>query len=848
MIALFRAIVLGEFRKDGLRAAITLIAVAIGTAVSLAIDLANASAIASFSSGADIVSNRVTLQILGIDKGFDERVLPRIAALPDVQDAAPVVQGSVVIGASRQDPSSGDILRLQGIDALHPAPGQALSSTHADPYALMAQRGVLLPAGTARRYSLRQGDRFDVLVGARIVRLLVVGVLPARQALIDSGVVFADIVSAQELFGKIGLLDRIDCIVDPSRASETKKAIEALLPLGARVVEPRVRVGEIRRMLRSFQSNLAMLSYFALLIGMYLIYNAVAVSVVARTRDIGTLRLLGVSRRQIFTLFLGEGALYGVCGSLAGLALGAFLARFSLAAVARTVADLYVGTQANAVVYTPFALLKAVLSGTALAIGAAIAPALEAACAPPAIAMRGPRADDVVGAPALRISLLGGTMILLAALAALFPAIDGVPAFGYASALLGVVGGSLLMPWLVDLLGKALRAAAARVSPAFYLGVCHLAASRRRNAVAAASLAVAVSMTVSVVVLVGSFRASVVSWANEALRADLFIRSAGVKDASSESLFPSRLLEKIRTIPGVAAADGFRTVSVPFRGAFLDIGASDFRVLAQRNKLRFLGAVDLKKLSRDLPSSNGVLASEPFVVRYGARVGDEVSVQTPSGLTALRVAGVYNDYSSDSGFLIMDARTFKRIFQDDSLDSIAIYAKSGVSVAALRTRVIRALEPWRLDVQTTRELRELVIAIFNATFSVVDALYVISIIIAVLGVTSTLFAVVLERKRDIALLRRLGLSIGGVRSMILSEAALIGLLGGAGGTVMGIALGLLLIFVVDRQSFGWLIELHMPLGFCAIAIAATIAISVAAGLYPAQAAARIRAAEILRTE
>ncbi len=855
MSVLFRSLIIEGLRRNLSRSLVTLIAVALGIAASLAIDLANATALRSFSSAAEIVSDRVNLQVLGVGKGFDENAYLRIRSIPGITDAAPVVEGSIVIGARRGDPLSGEILRLTGIDTTHQSERSDNSDTRQttdpppDPYLLIAERGIILPEHTAARLHLHLGDRFTALAGAHPVRLRVAAIIHARDSLADSGVAFADIVTVQELFEKIGSLDRIDCVVDPAHLDAVQKQIATLLPPGARVITPRTRTDEIQRMLRSFQSNLAALSYISLLIGMYLIYNAIAVSVARRRREVSTLRALGVSRMQIFALFLGEGLLYGLGGSLLGIAFGTFLARFAVTAVLHTVSSIYVGTTAEGVVYAPFSLLKAMFAGLSLAALSAVVPALEAADAPPALAMRGTRSlvADTAFDPR-PLGVLGAGLLALALLAARLPAIESTPVFGYASALLTIFGASLLIPLLVRATVDTLGGIAVRLSPAAHLGITHFGASVRRNSVAIASLMVAASMTVGIAILVVSFRTSVIGWANQTLRADLFIRPVGVKNASSVGLFPPAMLATLRAIPGVADADGFRAISVPYGGTLITVGASDLSLLGKREQLRLLGTPDLPHLAVTLARSNEALASEPFVTRFGTREGETVTIPTPSGPATLRIVATYNDYSGDSGTLILDTHTYARLFHDDTFDSLAVFAKPGVDLVDLRTRLFRALAPLRVDVRTNRELRDLVITIFNRTFAITNALYTISIVIAALGVTSTLFTLVLERRHEIALLRRLGFSLSNVRAMVLTEAGLVGLLSGITGVAVGIALGLLLVFVIDRQSFGWLIELHMPYAFLIGTVLASVALSILAGIYPAEEAARTRTAEALRTE
>jgi len=844
---LFSTLVLGHARGNALRAAVTLFAVALGVAISLAIDLANATAVSSFASSVNLVSNQVNLQVLGVDRGFDERALLRVRAIDGVRAASPAIEDAIVVGSRAGDPFSGEILRVLGVDLLQP-PDFAAAVVPIDPYVLVGERGVIVSERVAREHRLRVGGPLDGLYGDRPIRLRVAGILPSAAGRVDSSVAFVDIVTAQELFAKVGRLDRIDCVVEPARLSATLRDVAAILPPGARAIAPATRTAEIRRMLRSFQLNLAALSYIALLVGMFLIYNTVAISVVQRRPEIGTLRAVGASKRSILWVFLSEGVLFGLLGSALGLALGAFLAQFSLAAVTRTVDELYVGTHADRVSYEPLLFAKAFLIGIVAAAVSAAVPALDAAAAPPAVATRaaGYERRQVRGGGLL--ALCGIALLACAVVAAQAPALGGVPVFGYVSGVAIIFGAALCMPLAIGAVARAARAATARFSAEGELGAVNLGAARWRNGVATSSLMVAIAMMVSVAILIGSFRATIVAWANDTLKADLFVRPVGLADASYDARFSPNLVARVRALPGVADVETFRAISLPFRGTVTTLGATDFATFGRRPRLRFLGHVDVAALARTAPGTLQVVVSEPFATRFGATVGDVIPLDTPSGRSTLRIAAVYNDYSSDAGFVLLDSRTFARLYRDDSVNSLAIYARPGVDLYALRTALLRSVLPRRVDVETNRELRALVVAIFNRTFAITYALYGISITIAVLGVVSTLFALVLERRREIGLLRYVGLSTAGVRRMVYFEAGYIGATGGAAGVGVGILLSLLLIFVINRQAFGWLIELHMPYAFLAQAFGMVIIAALLAGIYPARVAASIRTSDAVRTE
>ncbi len=851
---------MGHIRAERLRAVVTLVAVGLGVAIAVAIELANSTAVASFASSVDVVAAHVNLQVLGVGRGFDERTLLRLRGLSGVTYASPAIEDSIVVGARPGDPFSGDILRVLGLDLLAPLPRDASAGVAEpggydadlqrgpDPYVLVAARGAIVSRRLADRYGLRVGSALPALAGDRPVRLRVAAILPVGTPGLDTSVVLVDIVTAQELFGKIGRLDRIDLIVDGARVAQMQREVASLIPPGTRAIEPKVRTGEIERMLRSFQLNLAALSYIAMLVGMYLIYNTVAVSVVQRRPDIGTLRALGASRWQIFAAFLCEGAIFGTLGSIVGLAFGCGLAQFSVSAVSRTVDTLYVASHADGVVYDWHVLVQAFVVGTLLATLSALAPAWDAASTAPAITMRAQGFERPGGRFAAALAWIGAALLGAAYALTFAPAVDGVPLAGYLSGLAIIFGVSLCVPLVLAGVSRSARMLRVRTSAPALLAATNLAAALRRNAVAVASLMVAIAMTVSVAILIGSFRTTVVAWANDTLAADLFVRPLGLQDASDDTRFSPGVAAKIRRVRGVAAVDTFRAITIPFRGTLTNLAAVDLATIAERHNLRFLGHVDVASLSRTLPNSNGAIVSEPFGTRFRTRVGDRITVDTPAGRVAFRVAAIYNDYSTDAGVLMIDRRTFARLFRDPSFNSLAVYAKPGADLLRLRTRIIRSVLPLRIDVQTSRELRELVVSIFDRTFAITYALYIISIAIALLGVVTTLFAVVLERRREIGLLRYLGMTTRQVRRMVLYEAAYIGTLGGASGVGAGVLLSLLLIYVINRQAFGWLIELHLPYAFLVEAFALVVIAALVAAIYPAGVAARIRTAEAVRTE
>jgi putative ABC transport system permease protein len=851
-VLLLRALVTRYARAHALRAAITVVAVAVGVASAYSIDLAIGTAIGSFASSVNVIASRVNLQVLGNGSAFDERTLLRVARLPGVRSANPIVSGELVL-TDRGGTTEGEIVHVLGIDITRgsapPGAGEARDSSAAfDLHGFLDGRGIFVSQRVARANHAPAGGTLYAYAGPRLVELPVAGVMPPTTVGVDSSIAFTDIGTAQTLFRTIGRLDRIDIVAEPAQLERVRAQVAALLPPGARAVTPQTRIDEIGRMLSSFTMNLTALADVALLVGMYLIYNAVAISVVQRGSQIGTLRALGTRRAQIFWTFVAEGAIYGAAGSIAGLVLGWFLARFSLTAVQGTVSALYVGSHADAVHFDWIATVRAFFLGTGLAMIAAAIPAAGAASMPAARTMRNTGSAESRVRGFTRGTAIGGLILLLLAYGATrLPALgEGVPLFGYLAGVLAIAAISLETPLALASVTAPLRRFARGAD--LTIAAAFLRASPRRLSVAIASLTVAVAMMIAIAILVGSFRSTIIAWTNDTLGADLYIGTRGAGSASSHGDFSPSVAMRVASVPGVAGIDTIRELQVLVDGRAAQLGATDFSPHPSGHKLRFIGSVDPGRLATAMHGRDAAVISVPFATHFNLGVGDTFTLDTPSGLSHLNVVAVYNDFSTNGGTFFIDESTYARLYRDRTYDGIAVYLAPGAEPVAVRSAIERALAPLRLDINSNRELRAYALHVFDRTFAITNALYAVSIAIAVLGVVSTLFALVLERRIDIALLRYAGLPRSGVVRIVFLQAIVVGAVSGLLGTGLGMLLAYDLIYVINRQSFGWLIEWRSPGWFYVQAFGMVVVAAVAAAIYPALVASRIRASEVLRVE
>ncbi len=741
-----------------------------------------------------------------------------------------------------------------------PSPGAPASDgahgSEANIFSVFAPDTILVTEAFAARHGLRVGSPFSLVTNSVERTFRVAAVLrPAGAARAASGsIVFMDLAAAQEAFGKTGFLDRIDVVL-PASLSDGDRArvleeVSASLPPGVTAGRPERRTETVDRLVRAFRVNLSALGAIALLVGMTFVYNTLSISVLRRRADIGVVRALGASRRAVFAAFLGEGLALGIAGSGLGLLLGAGLAAAALKAVGGTATELYVPSAHPTLRLDPLVLALAFAIGVATSALSALAPALEAAGVEPADTMRHGSVEAVRRRRTRPLAFAGAVLLVLAWAATRPGPVRGLPVFGFVSVFLIVAGASLLAPAAVTLAAGRLDGIALRLfGVEARLARANLTGSLSRTSVAVAALTMGLSMMVAVAVMVGSFRTTVSTWVSQTLSSDLFVAPASGRSGPSLGRIPEEALDAIRAVPGVDEVDPFLAFSATKDGAPYTIGSGLFSFIAKHGNLPLVDGRNPKRVFADALARGDAMVSEPFSEKFHVTTGDAVDLPGPGGPVRVRVAGVYTDYSNDRGTITLDRARFQRIWPLKGAVSAAVTLRPGVSPEEGARRVEQALRGrFALRVRTNATLRRLVLRIFDRTFAVTYALEAVAIAVAVLGVFNTLTALVLERRREIGLLRVLGASAARVKRAVRYEAAAIGGLGIAMGLASGAAMALVLVHVINRQSFGWTIAMRWPWTFLAGALALVFATTLLAAARPAGLAAATDAAAALKEE
>jgi putative ABC transport system permease protein len=876
---LFRHFILRPLAGDKVRTATTVIGVALGIAVVIAIQLTNASSIRGFETALETVAGKTAVEIIGAGTGIDESRLPELAWLREFGILSPVIEGSaaLVVGDVRSLNSRRQMeaVKVLGIDILRDQPfrdyqllqleeigrltpasiGSDIEAGFSRPVAdnyttqqfleiLTDERSVVITEKLAKRRGYEIGSELRLMIGDRVTPFVVRGYLkdegPAR--VLDGNFILMDIAAAQLAFDRLGRIDRLDVMLpEGADLQRSLDAIAARLPDGVSAQRPARRGEQVETMLAAFHSNLTALSWIALIVGLFLVYNTVTISVVARRQEIGTLRALGVTRGQVLRLFLGEAAALAGPGIAVGLGLARVLADAAVTLTSRTVSTLYIAAVAAPPDMNSGHVWTAIAIGLPLSLIAAAVPALEASRVPPAAAMRGH--DTLAMRTHLRPAALVLPVVFLALAYALaqLPPIGRRPVFAYASSFALVIGAALLVPAIMFGLAKIGRLALRRrLGVEGLLAHANLTAAIPRLSISVAALAVSLSMMVAIAVMIGSFRDTVVYWVGQTLRADLFIGPGIRPTVGSEQTISEDVIATLSKHPDVVAMDRFRNLDLVYDGNLAVLGGGSFEVVLQQGSLLFKSPADARERLRAAIGRDEVIVSEPFSMRYGKRDGDVIDIATPQGPRQFRIAAVYYDYASDRGVVVMDRVTLARHFGELAPSGVAAYLRQGADPERVRTEMLDMLdEGHRAFIYSNRTLRTEILNVFDSTFAITYALELIAIAVAMLGVAGTLLTLVLERRRELSLLRLTGADRRQVRRMVIIEAALIGGVSQGIGLAVGLALSAVLIYVINVQSFGWTIQFHLPAAFLIQASIAVVIATSIAGIYPARRAAQL---------
>ena len=774
--------------------------IALGVALGYGVHLVNRAAVEEVAAAVRSVAGEADLEVRASRSGFPESLYPAIARLPGVELASPALELEVGLAGSDRT------LRVSGIDILRAARLQPRLVLE-DRYALLAPDRVLLSSAAADALGLAKGGRLRLAVGQQVVELEVAGVLPASS--LRGMAALTDIATAQWRLGRLGELNRIDLRLAPKASrEELGERIRRLLPPGVHVAPVQALEEASAYPSRSYRVNLNVLAMVALFTGGFLVFSAQALETARRRGEHALLRVLGLGRGGVQRLVLLEAGALGVAGSLAGLALGALLARLALRASG---GDLGAGMFHGAprLDIAPLPAFLYFVAGTAVALAGALLPARDAAAAPAARALKAGDEQAMFDRAAPLAFPLG--FVAAGVALAYLPPIGGLPLFGYASIACLLMGSVALMPRLSRVLFRLLPLPS---SPGLALALAQLRAAPGQAAVSLAAIVASFALMAAMAIMVASFRHSVDDWLATVLPADLYFRTSQEGDTGYlEPDFPDR----VRALPEVARVDFLRANRV-----LLDPRRPPV-VLIVRDRAALAFPLVEQGPAQAKP---GIWVSEAVQDLYGYRPGDAVRLPVQGRNIAFTVRGVYRDYARQHGSVLIDRADYVALTGDRRVNDAAIWLAPGASPAAAMAAVHALPGGAALEVSNPGEIRQVSLRIFDRSFAVTYAMEAVAVLVGLFGLSSSLGAMVLARRRELGVLRHLGLTRRQIAGMLAAEGALLAFTGALAGLASGAAISLVLVYVVNRQSFNWSIDLHPPFALLLSLVALLVVLAV----------------------
>lgn len=867
---LFRQFIVRSLVREKLRTSLIILGISLGVGVMIAVRLANSSALASFRAATESIAGETTLEITGVTGRFDELLLRDLHWLDTYGRLSPVIDGYAMTEPGSQDGTPGEFLQVLGIDILRDrslrryhllrlSAEEREATTREFLLLLIDPHAIVLTEKFARRFNLQIGSLLPLLVGDRRIVFTVRGLLrdegPAKA--LDGNFALLDIAAAQVAFHRLGFLDRLDLKLRPGVDAKAAEAtIAQRLPVGLTVGQPTQRYGQMEKMIAAFHFNLNALASIALLVGLFLIYNTVSISVITRREEIGMLRAVGTDRLLILALFLGEALLLASCGAVLGLGIGQLLTNAAIRATANTMETFYFAAAVTQAA-TPRTLsgaevMLAFAIALPLALLAATVPAREATRVEPLEAIRGTEQLSRNARPPLRYIGFAMGLLLLGYILSFLEPVAGLPVWGYIAALALVFAGAVLVPgtlWLLCRGTTGFSSISALFAVERRLASANLGGALSRIAISVAALAVSLAMMVAVSIMISSFRTTVEYWINETLRADIYVRPLTRTSSANDGEIATEVVELISKDPQVLAVDAFAAQTVRYQDTFITLAAGNFDVALTYGNIVFKAPADAYTQARRAIGQDVVTVSESFALRFKKNPGDRIELSTSRGPQSFTIAAIFFDYSNNRGVVVMDHSTHARYFPPTSPSSLSLYVEPGTDANAVRDRLSQTLSSRFLLVFSTNEgLRSEAMRIFDSTFTITRALELIAIVVAALGVISTLITLILERQREFALLSILGATRNQIRRMVVIEALLIGSTSQVIGLAVGVLLSVVLVYVINVQSFGWTIQFHIPKLFLLQSTALILVATAIAGLYPASRATGIDAVRFVREE
>jgi putative ABC transport system permease protein len=828
-------------RRHLLRTLLLIFGIAMGVAGVVAIDMARTSVEKSFEMSTTALVSRATHQVVGARLEIPQHVFADIRTQLGIHRSAPVISRHVTVPEL-----DGRIVTLMGVDPFSETHFRhlPLGTENRDISGVMTGSfGVFIARTHADRLQLTVGSPLTISLGGRDTPVTVAGILDSPETAIRQmleGLVVTDISAAQEILGMGHAITRIDLFLDKET---TAKKVRDHLPEGVFLVQTDQQNQAVRGLSRSFENSLTAFSMLALFMGIFLIYNTVSFSVSRRHRLHAILRALGTTRTQIFFTVMVEVMVYAVIGAVLGVVMGILMGKGAVHAVIATVSEMYFPLTVSRTDISGITLAKGLLAGILTSLAAGFFPALGAAGTRPVSLLHKSvsehRFQKMI--PGLFISGL----VILAAATLLMQAGPARAGYDFSGLFMIFFGSALLTPLIIRLLVRALLSAGAGILGIMVkMALRNITRSLRQTSVLMASLMVVTSVYIGIEVMTGSFRQSIVQWVDDHIGGHVHVSSA---DERHPALDPD-LVTQIRNLPGVAAVSAYNIHPV-FSRAAGKIHLFSYESNQSMMRWTWTGAPEPEL--ETLLENGWLFVSEIFARQHQVmpESGASVTLETREGPVSFPIAGIFRDFFMGGGRVVMSRSTMARYWGHDDITAMQLFLAPDTPAEPVMDAIQDMIPPGSLvQVQAGADIKQSILTVFDNTFIITSALQVLTAIVALTGILNAVMALLLERTREIGILRACGTLPGQVRRLLVHECFFYGLIAGLMAIPLGAALSWILIHVINQRAFGWTYDMILTPGVLVQALVLSSAAALTAGIFPALSAGRTHIPEALHME
>jgi putative ABC transport system permease protein len=839
------------FRKHVLRTLLTVAGIVLGVAVFVGMHTANESVVFAFNRTIDRIAGKTELQVTAGETGFNEDVLEAVQSAPPVRVAVPVIEAVV----NSQIAGAGSLLVL-GVDMTGDRSLREYDLESADealiddPLVFLAQPdSIMLTEEFANKHGMHVGAHIPLGTALGERRFTVRGIIRSGglASAFGGNLAIMDIYAAQKMFGRGRTFDRIDLAVNEGwTVARAQADLRQLLGAGFQVDVPSGRGQQFEAMTAAYSTMVSISSLFALFIGMFIIYNSFAIAVTERRAEIGILRALGATRRQIRSLFVVESLITGLVGSLLGVAFGLLIARGIAASIGTLLTDVYgVAQRADEVAADGSLLLIALGTGMVTSVIAALLPARQAARVDPVHALQKGKYQVLSAGESRARALVAGALggVSLGCLS--FGASRPIFYVGYS---LAIVATLLLGPLLSRMLARTLRPALKWLRPVEgALAADSLIQAPRRTSASVAAVMLSLALVVAFAGMARASYTSIIDWMETALNPDLFVMPS--QDVVIRTLrFPAEMAPELAGVAGVARIQPVRNARIVFRQTPVMIVATDVASLAETAR-RDPVAGDPVHMYTLTAAGQGLMISDNLAELQRLQLGDVVEIPAPHGMVALPIVGVVVDYSDQQGTILMDRSIFIRHWRDDSINAFRVYLSAGAEVPEVKRLILERFSGERqVFVLTNGELKAYILKITDQWFGLTSIQIAVAVLIAVLGIVNTLTVSITDRRRELGVLQAVGGLRAQIRRTIWMEAIAIGTIG----LILGFALGAINLYyileIVHRDIAGMRLGYEFPVSVVVALVPTILGAAFIAAIWPAESAVRGSLVEALEYE